>query len=93
MKWIQQVLARLATDHWRQDKGGLTQGCDAPHAAGPTSPGYALAVHARDEEARPFYEHFDFVSSSTDPIHLFVPLKDVRRTFSQLQRGSADSLN
>jgi hypothetical protein len=39
----------------------------------------AFAVHAKDEEARRFYEHFDFVPSPTDPLHLFVLLKDVRR--------------
>jgi GNAT superfamily N-acetyltransferase len=38
----------------------------------------ALAVHAKDEEARSFYEHFDFVASPTDPMHLFVLLKEVR---------------
>jgi GNAT superfamily N-acetyltransferase len=38
----------------------------------------ALAVHAKDEEARRFYEHFDFVPSPTDLMHLFVLLKDVR---------------
>ena len=39
----------------------------------------ALAVHAKDEEARTFYQKFDFVPSPTDPMHLFVLLKDVRR--------------
>lgn len=38
----------------------------------------ALAVYAKDDEARAFYEHFDFVPSPTDPMHLFVLLKDVR---------------
>ncbi|MBX3486005.1 GNAT family N-acetyltransferase [Phenylobacterium sp.] len=38
----------------------------------------ALAVHAKDDEARAFYEHFDFIASPTDPMHLFVLLKDVR---------------
>jgi GNAT superfamily N-acetyltransferase len=38
----------------------------------------ALAVHAKDDEARAFYEHFDFVASPTDPYHLFLLLKDVR---------------
>jgi len=39
----------------------------------------AFAVHAKDEEARRFYLRFDFIPSSTDPTHLFVLLKDVRR--------------
>lgn len=36
----------------------------------------ALAVHAKDDEARAFYERFDFIASPTDPYHLFVLLKD-----------------
>jgi GNAT superfamily N-acetyltransferase len=39
----------------------------------------ALAVHAKDEAARRFYEHFDFNPSPTDPLHLFILLKDVRQ--------------
>ncbi len=38
----------------------------------------ALLVHAKDERARAFYAHFDFVPSQSDPLHLFVLLKDVR---------------
>ena len=38
----------------------------------------ALAVHAKDEEAKAFYEHFDFVASPSDPYHLFRLLKDIR---------------
>lgn len=38
----------------------------------------ALAVHAKDDDARAFYERFGFVQSPTDPYHLFVLLKDVR---------------
>lgn len=37
----------------------------------------AFAVHAKDDEARAFYEHFDFVPSPTDPMHLFLLLKDI----------------
>lgn len=39
----------------------------------------AFAVHAKDEGAKRFYEKFDFIPSPTDPMHLFVLLKDVRR--------------
>lgn len=39
----------------------------------------ALAVHAKDVAARAFYEHFDFVASPTDPMHLYLLLKDLRR--------------
>jgi GNAT superfamily N-acetyltransferase len=38
----------------------------------------AFAVHAKDDSARAFYEHFDFVASPTDPYHLFRLLKDMR---------------
>ena len=37
-----------------------------------------FAVHAKDDEARGFYEHFDFLPSPTDPFHLFRLLKDIR---------------
>ena len=32
----------------------------------------ALAVHAKDAAARRCYEHFNFMASPTDPLHLFV---------------------
>jgi hypothetical protein len=38
-------------------------------------------VHAKDDEARAFYEHFDFQPSPTDPLHLFLLLKDIRALF------------
>jgi GNAT superfamily N-acetyltransferase len=39
----------------------------------------AFAVHAKDDKARTFYEHFNFVQSPTDPLHLFLLIKDLRR--------------
>ena len=39
----------------------------------------AFAVHAMDETARAFYEHFSFIASPTDPLHLFLLIKDIRR--------------
>ena len=39
----------------------------------------ALAVHAKDDAARAFYQHFDFIPSPTDPLHLFLLMKDLRR--------------
>ena len=38
----------------------------------------AFAVHAKDDQAKAFYEHFDFVPSPSDPYHLFRLLKDIR---------------
>jgi GNAT superfamily N-acetyltransferase len=39
----------------------------------------ALAAHAKNDTARTFYEHFGFIPSPTDPLHLFVLIKDLRR--------------
>ncbi len=38
----------------------------------------AFAVHAKDDEARAFYERFDFIPSPSDPYHLFRLLKHIR---------------
>lgn len=38
-----------------------------------------FAVHAKDNEARAFYERFDFVPSASDRYHLFRFLKDLRK--------------
>ena len=38
----------------------------------------AFAVHAKDDEARSFYEHFGFDSVPSDPYHLFRLIKDIR---------------
>jgi len=77
------LLARLATDRRWQGQGvakallrdAMQRTLQAADIAGIR----ALGVHAKDETARRFYEHFDFVPSPTDPLHLFVLLKDVRR--------------
>jgi GNAT superfamily N-acetyltransferase len=81
------LLARLATDRRWQGRGvgkallqdAMQRTLQAADIAGIR----ALAVHAKDEEARCFYEHFDFVPSPADPMHLFVLLKDVRRVLSK----------
>ena len=39
----------------------------------------ALAAHAKDDAARAFYAHFGFLASPTDPLHLFLLTKDLRR--------------
>jgi GNAT superfamily N-acetyltransferase len=38
----------------------------------------ALALHAKDERAQSFYAHFGFRPSASDPLHLFVLLKDLQ---------------
>ena len=77
------LLARLAVDRrWQKQgvgkallKDAMLRTLQAADIAGVR----ALAVHAKDDEARRFYEHFDFVPSPSDSMHLFVLLKDVRR--------------
>jgi len=39
----------------------------------------AVAVHAKNDAARKFYAHFDFMPSPTDPYHMFLVIKDVRK--------------
>jgi GNAT superfamily N-acetyltransferase len=39
----------------------------------------ALAVHAKDEIAAAIYRRFDFIPSPTDPLHLFLLIKDLAR--------------
>ena len=43
-----------------------------------------LAVHAKDENARRFYEHFGFIPSPTDARHLYLLVKDIKRLRWQL---------
>ncbi|HEV2102361.1 MAG TPA: GNAT family N-acetyltransferase [Candidatus Acidoferrum sp.] len=77
------LLARLAVDRRWQGKGvgkallrdSMQRTLHAAEIAGIR----AFAVHAKDEEAKLFYQHFNFVPSPADPLHLFVLLKDVRR--------------
>jgi len=76
------LLARLATATAWQGKGigagllkdAMLRTLQAADIAGIR----AFAVHAKDDSARAFYEHFDFVASPTDPYHLFRLLKDIR---------------
>jgi GNAT superfamily N-acetyltransferase len=47
-----------------------------------------LLVHAESEQARGFYEHLvaEFERSPTDPLHLVLLLKDIRRTLGSRPR-------
>lgn len=77
------LLARLAVDKTWQGRGvgaGLLKNAMQRTAQAADIAGIrALAVHAKDETARAFYEHFDFIASPTDPLHLFLLIKDLRR--------------
>lgn len=77
------ILARLAVDRSEQRAGigrallkdALLRTAQAADIAGIR----ALVVHAKNEEARRWYEGFDFEASPTDPLHLFLLLKDLKR--------------
>jgi GNAT superfamily N-acetyltransferase len=77
------LLARLAVHKDWQGKGvgrallrdAILRTIQASEIAGIR----ALVVHAKDDAAKRYYEQFDFVSSPTDALHLFVLLKDLRR--------------
>lgn len=77
------LLARLAVDrHWHGHGVGKALVKDAMHRtlqAADIAGIRALTVHAKDEEARGFYLKLDFMPSPTDPMHLSILLKDVRR--------------
>lgn len=76
------LLARLAIARAWQGKGlgsgllkdAMVRTLQAADIAGIR----ALAVHAKDDEAKAFYERFDFLASPSDPYHLFRLLKDIR---------------
>ena len=77
------ILARLAVDagHQRQGLGrallkdALLRTAQAADIAGIR----CLLVHAKDDAARAWYASWDFEPSPSDPYHLFLLLKDLRR--------------
>jgi hypothetical protein len=42
----------------------------------------AIFVHAKDEKARYFYEHFGFEPSPIDPLKPMLLIKDARKTIA-----------
>jgi len=80
------ILARLAVDrtHHGEDigsgllKDALMRTILASEIAGIR----ALLVHAKDENAREWYQRFDFDPSPTDPLHLYLLLKDIRKALN-----------
>jgi GNAT superfamily N-acetyltransferase len=81
------VLARLAVHRAWQGRGigaGLLRDAMRRTVQAAEIGGLrALAAHAKDEQAARFYAHFGFEPSPTDPLHMFVLLKDVRRMLSR----------
>ncbi|MDP2793318.1 MAG: GNAT family N-acetyltransferase [Sulfurisoma sp.] len=77
------LLARLAVDNAVKGKGlgaallhdALARTLQAADIAGIR----AVIVHAKDDDARRFYEHFNFDPSPTDSYHLYLLIKDLRK--------------
>lgn len=81
------LLARLAVNRDEQGRGlgaallkdALLRALSAADQIGVR----AVLVHAKDDEARAFYEHFDFEASPSDLLHLLILMKDLRRSLGQ----------
>jgi len=75
-------LARLAMDRQHQGAGlgkallkdALLRTAQAADIAGIR----ALLVHAKDESARQWYLRWEFEPSASDPLHLFLLVKDIK---------------
>jgi GNAT superfamily N-acetyltransferase len=77
------VLARLAINQSWQGKGlgkamlldALRRTAQAADIAGIR----AVIVHAKDEDAKTFYEHFDFVPLPGEPLVLYLLMKEIKK--------------
>jgi GNAT superfamily N-acetyltransferase len=84
------LMARFALDMKEQKKGygrvlfrdALRRALAGAEAIG----GRAFLVHAKDEEARAYYERFGMEASPTNPLHLFLLFKDVRKSLNGAQK-------
>lgn len=87
------LLARLAVDRRAQGMGvGRSLLLDALARALAVSQeigARAVLVHAKDDEARAFYEHYDFERSPTDPLHLMLLMQDIERNLPSSQDDTA----
>ena len=78
------LMARFALDLSEQGKGlgrallrdAMRRSLDGAEAIG----GRAFLVHAKDNDARIFYKKFLMEESPTNPLHLFLLFKDIRRS-------------
>ncbi|MBF0386688.1 MAG: GNAT family N-acetyltransferase [Candidatus Omnitrophica bacterium] len=78
------IIARLAVDKTEQGHGigkalvrdALLRIVDAAEIIG----GRAVLVHAKDTEAKSFYEQLGFDPSPTDTLHLYLLIKDIKKT-------------
>ena len=82
------LLARLAVDSTEQGTGVgsalLKDALKRSVQAADTISARAVLVHAIDEEAKAFYQHFGFEVSPTHELHLMLLMKDIR---TALQEG------
>ena len=77
------LLARLAVDKiWQGKALGAALLLDSLRriAAAADIVGIrAVMAHAKDDDARRFYEHFNFDQSPIEPLQMFLLLKDIKR--------------
>jgi GNAT superfamily N-acetyltransferase len=78
------ILARLAVDRMAQGtgvgKGLLKDALLRMVSAAESIGGRAVLVHAKDAPAKAFYQHFGFEPSPIDAFHLYLLMKDIRKT-------------
>ncbi len=80
------ILARLAVSTARQGEGlgqwllkdAILRTLQAADIAGIR----ALIVHAKDDTVRRYYQRFSFADGFSDPLHLYVLTKDLKRLVS-----------
>ena len=80
------LLARLAVDQSEKGAGlgkgllkdALTRTLQAVNIAGLR----AILVHAKDDEAKAFYERFEFEPSPTDPYHLMLTIEQLKTSLT-----------
>ncbi len=76
------LLARLAIhEEWqRQGLGGflLRDAVRRTLQAADIAGIRALIIHAKDENAKKFYERYDFRQSDSDPLHLYALMKELK---------------
>ena len=78
------LMARFAVDQNEQGKGlgkallrdALRRALQGADAIG----GRAFLVHAKDDDARAFYQKFEMEASPTNALHLFLLFKDIRQS-------------
>jgi GNAT superfamily N-acetyltransferase len=80
------LLSRLAVDLDEQGHGlgerMLLESLARAGQAAEAIDARVVPVHAKSEAARSFYEHYGLQRSPIGPLHLMLPIEDVRKTFA-----------